>query len=77
LSGGKEKRTAKLLDDRPISTPDEVRLFRKTLHETYEISGTPAIRRAEAAEASAYPYQEEIRNNDFPPPESIGGDGCF
>lgn len=69
LTGGQDASTSQVLDDRPISTPDEVRLFRKTLRETHRISTMPTIRLAGKAEAATYPYQEEIADNDFPPPD--------
>jgi hypothetical protein len=69
LTHGKEKSQDRLLDDQPLFAAEEVRLFRKTLRETFKLDGPPLIRYAKAAEASVYPYPEQIRNNDFPPPD--------
>jgi hypothetical protein len=48
------------------------RLFWKTLREEFKIDGPLVIRRAATPEWSAYPYQEEIENNDFPSPDLAG-----
>jgi hypothetical protein len=69
LLGEKEKTSAKPLDDLPLSTPDEVQQFWKTLRETFKLDMPPLIRRAEETEASAYPYQDQIEFDDFPSPD--------
>jgi hypothetical protein len=68
-SAGKEEKSATLLEGMPISTSEEVRLFWKTLHETIKFDESPLIRRAEASEASSYPYKDEIETDEFPSPD--------
>jgi hypothetical protein len=70
--GAKQKERTRTLEDQLILPSDEARLFWKTLREEFKIDGPLAIRRATSAEWSTYPYQEEIENNDFPPPNLAG-----
>jgi hypothetical protein len=69
LGDGKEEHSAAPSEDTPISTAGEVRLFWKTLRETIKLDESPLIRRAGASEASAYPHQDKIENDEFPSPD--------
>ena len=64
---GKEKTSERRLEDQPLLTSEEVRLFWKTLRESYKIGGPPLIRQANAAESSQ--YQEHVKIDDFPLPD--------
>jgi len=70
--GAKSETTETKLKEQPISPPDEARLFWKTLREKFRIGAPLVITRATSAELTVYPYQEEIENDDFPPPNLAG-----
>jgi hypothetical protein len=67
-NGVEEKEISRKLEDQLILPSVEARLFWQTLREAFKIDGPLAIKRAASAEQSAYTYDEEIEDNDFPPP---------
>jgi hypothetical protein len=67
-NGSKQTETETKLEDQPIS--DEKILW-QTLRQEFKIDGPVKIRRATRAEWSAYPYPEELSNDDFPTPQGL------
>jgi len=69
--GAKQKENTRTLEDQLI-WPSETRLLWQTLREAFKLDGPLTIRRAAVPERSSYTYQEQIEDNDFPPPNLAG-----